>query len=161
MVGKITTIHGCIFGNPGSKNRGERFSRLTRENARGLDLLSTADEFPPLTRNMFSITASDYAEPGFYKYQMIPFAASLKYIDESWEEWLLKLEALLRRMFWAKVNLKLELEWPADGLAERSYDYLWSPTEAALRACFASESPSPIADWVFSGGPRSFKSNAR
>ena len=159
-MGKITTIHGCIFGNPGSMNRSDRFLRIVGANARAIDQLPATDEYPPLTRNMFSITASDYTQPGFYKYQMIHFAASLKYIDEAWEEWLRKLEALLRVMYWKKVNLKLELEWPPDGFDERSYEYTWLPTDVALNACFGSESPLPIDAWVFSGGPRSFKNKS-
>ncbi len=81
-MGKVCTIHGCIFGSN------------IKENIDVIESLPEDDEWPRLTRNMFSITSTDYDVPGFYKVQMIHFGASIKYLDEDWDELLEKFEYL-------------------------------------------------------------------
>lgn len=130
-MGTIATIYGCIFcyGGP-------RREELARTNEEALRSLPEEDRYPPLTRNMFALTATDYPQPGFYKYQMIHFGASLKEDGEEWDVWLKKFERLLARLEWDKAELHLSLE------VRGRFDYTWiKPPDQAVQ---------------FSGGPRYF-----
>ena len=140
-MGKVCTVHGCIFGN-------------ARGNINTIETLPADDDWPRLTRNMFSITSTDYDRPGFYKIQMIHFGASIKYLDEDWHEWLEKFESLLERLSWSEVFMLLTMDWPSDGFKEKRYEYKWEHK-------WENSGSSKIRNWNFDGGPRIFiKHNA-
>jgi hypothetical protein len=132
-MGKICTVSGCIIGNNVGKN-----VDLVRN-------LPLDDNWPKLTKNMFSISSTDYDTPGFYKVQMIHFGASIKYLDENWAEWLEKFESLLEGLSWRRAYAILTLEWPANGYDSRQYNYQWRYINSSIPR-----------NWEFEGGPRVF-----
>jgi hypothetical protein len=117
----VSTVHGCIFA----------YVKMDLEqNQRVIEGLPAEDFYPQLTRNMFSVTATDPAQPGLYKVQAIPFGASFKFFPDYWDVWLRKFERLLRRLAWDRAELRLRIE-------NEVFDYTW--TERG-----------------FEGGPREF-----
>lgn len=131
-MGKICTVSGCIFGNNVDRNK-----HVIKK------LLPLDDDWPKLTKNMFSISSTNYETPGFYKVEMIHFGASIKYLDEAW---LTKFETLLEKLSWKEAYALLTVEWPAEGYDDKRYSYRWVHNDSSL--------PS---DWGFEGGPRVFK----
>lgn len=117
----VSTVHGCIFA----------YVKMDLEqNRRVIQSLPAEDFYPPLTRNMFRVTATDPAQPGLYKYQTIPFGASFKHFPEHWDIWLRKFERLLRQLAWDRAELRLRIE-------NDVHDYTWT-------------------EHGFEGGPREF-----
>ena len=143
-MGKITTVRGCIFCYLGNASA-PGFSERGAKNLRVLDQLPAQDKYPQLSRNMFAVTSSSYDVTPFYKLQLIHFAASMKYLDEAWEVWLTKLEALFAQLDFERAEVRLELEWPPKDSTQTVFDYAWKRRPG-----------TPRAEWVFEGGPRAF-----
>jgi hypothetical protein len=104
------------------------------------------DEYPPLTRNLFSLTASRYPIPGLYKEVVIHFGLTLKDVADDWDVWLDKFESFLEVFSWREARVHLELSRPVVGEVS-AFSYRW--------AMLLSE---PLAGnrirWRFEGGPR-------
>ncbi len=64
----------------GHRERGVFVHGLFRINE-AIRSLPEADDYPELTRNMLSVTARSYPEPGLYKYQMVHFGLSCWFGD--------------------------------------------------------------------------------
>lgn len=111
-------------------------------------MLPLEDDYPALTRNMFSLTASRYPIPGLYKELVIHFGLTVKDIKEQWDVWLDKFESVLEIIEWRAARAHLEFEYTPDGLAEHRFDYRWAFPHGAGRTDRAS--------WEFEGGPREF-----
>lgn len=133
-MGQRSIIYGCIVG-PFIPNK---LAGLNRE---VLNSLPEEDEWPFLTRNMFSIV-----EGYTYDNQIIRVGTSLKAVEYEWNEWLAKFEGLLRRLCWT--NAYLHLVTVMGG----PYAYHWEAQDYT-EAVTASR---PIARWNFEGGPREF-----
>ena len=133
-MGNIATIYGCIFSYA-SQNREEQ----ARVNDEALRSLPEEDRHPPVTRNMFAVTATGYPQPGLYKYMMIHFGASLKEDGQDWDVWLKKFERFLARMEWDEVKLHLDIE------GKGRFDCTWQKLPDERRSV------------RFSGGPRYFE----
>ncbi len=139
-MGLQDRIYGVIFCRVGSQ-ASPRHRQVLSSTLVALELLPRQDEHPPLTRNMFSLTAADYRTPGLYKELVVHFGLTLKDIESTWDVWLDKLESFLERLEWREARLHLELE-----REERRYEYCWSvPAEAT---------PAVRSSWKLAGGPR-------
>jgi hypothetical protein len=142
------TIYGCIEGAWRPNDDVFYF-----KNKEVIDALPEQDEWPPLNRGMFGVPmpiSSEY--PGFYRVQVIHFGTSINHFDLDWAEWLEKFENLLRQMYWFRAHVHIDLQSAARG----RHEYLWEVTgEAAQR--FYLETPLPVNEWTFTGGPRIFE----
>lgn len=139
-MGYISIIYGLIEG---PNWRRPDYWQMGHQNLYAISMLPEEDEWPFLSRGLFSFVR--HAAQGNYKRQMIHFGGSFKQLDEEWEEWLAKFEALLQRMYWHRVHLHLRSE------RYGAHDYLWI-------AHGGWYSPSSGEDWTHLGGPRQFSS---
>lgn len=140
-MGNIGTAYGCIFAYVGGQAHPDFRSR-TLQNKEAVRALPEGDEYPELTRNMFSITATSYPGPGLYKYQVVHFGLSMKDAHEEWDLWMRKFERLLGRMAWNEAELHLTLE-PRKEQQQARFDFRWEvPPEA---------SPSQPEQWLRTG----------
>lgn len=140
-MGYSSIIYGLIEGP--NWGRPENF-HMGHQNLYVISTLPEEDEWPFLSRGLFSFVRHE--AQGNYKHQMIHFAGSFKQLDEEWEEWLAKFEALLQRMYWDQVHLHLRSE------RYGAHDYLWTSHGGLY-------SPSAGSDWTHVGGPRHFSSD--
>jgi hypothetical protein len=134
-------LYGCIigFGRSPDPQRNNYF----RLNQTAIALLPDKDEWPPLTKGMFSVPV-DERKGGLYRSQMIHLGASFNHFSEYWHLWLEKFGKLLLTMFWEQAFLHLETEYLG------KQDYHW---QANLDPVLA-DPPKPVSKWKFSGGTR-------
>lgn len=140
-MGIIGTAYGCIFCRVGGQSN-SHFQSRSQQTENALRTLPVTDDYPGLTRNMFSITAKAYPEPGLYQYQLVHFGLSLKDAHEEWDLWIRKFERLLTDMPWEKAELRLELE-PRPEQSRTCFDFRW---DVPLHA-----SPSSREQWLRQG----------
>lgn len=133
-MGHTVRIYGGIFCHaPGGAEPG--LGRVRSSVLLALHALPRDDEYPQLTRNMFSLTAADDPTPGLYRELVLHLGLTLKdgQFGDVWDVWLDKLESFLERMPWTSARLHLELELPPGGHHsyrwERSFD--GSPADRA------------------------------
>ena len=113
-------VYGCIKGGAGHSD--EDVKTFNRLNQSVLYRLPVLDEWPFLTREMFSITRQQTAlqTPSI---NLIHFGCSYSGIEYEWNIWMQKFESLLKAMAWqsAVVHLDTELSglhtfiWETDG----------------------------------------------
>ena len=133
----ISEIYGCIIG----PDYYEQTTLMWRRNADRINALADADDWPPLTRDMFAVPEDEHN----FNIQMIAFCASQNGVH-LWARWLEKFETLLKTLYWDEVNLHLRTE------AWGTFHYVWTPLGHSL----TGKSPSPVTEWEFMGGPRQF-----
>lgn len=149
-MGHISVVYGIIVG--------ERWHikdtyRLHRLNVQVIETLPESDDWPFLTRDMFSIALAgspDAFVQGIYRAQPIHFGATFKEIEWNWDEWLVKFEALLLRLYWNEVYLHLRTQGTVG-----DYDYVYSALNTSERF-HSNEPPLPVNMWEFTGGQRKF-----
>jgi hypothetical protein len=138
-MGHECVVYGYIYGTPWKP---EEYRKLQELNCEVLDSLPESDEWPFLTRSMFSVPGWR-AQEGTYQGQIIHFGASLKELEYDWPQWLAKFENLLSKLFWNSAIVHLESEFggthACSWLAE---DVIYDP-------------PQPTVRWTFEG-PREF-----
>jgi hypothetical protein len=108
-MGMKTRLYGCIeeYG----LNIGEFQDKIYSHNERIISELPIEDNWPPLTKNMFSITKNlDSNVNHEYCGRTIHFGGNYKSIDDEWIEWKNKFENLLQNLLWtsAEVHFKNE-----------------------------------------------------
>jgi hypothetical protein len=147
-VSEEATVYGCIMGMHGSTANWYGLYPLNRAVIEGLP---EGDDYPPLTRSLFTVPM-DYGKPGggFYRRQIIHFGASFNHLSDFWHIWLTKFEALLRRLYWVEAHLHLDIELYGQ------HAYAWR----ALSTPFFLDPPALTTEWHFQGGPRDFRSPA-
>ena len=104
-------------------------------NRAAIETLPQKDQWPHLTYPMFAMNQKAPA----YDCRLIHFAASMKGLEEAWEEWIAKFESLLRKMSWITADVYLDTEYFGKHI------YWW-----------AAKDPSPgsaITVWDRSEGP--------
>ena len=74
-MGATDRVYGSIFCYVGSANSSD-YARKVSAVLWALESLPLDDGYPPLTRNIFSLTASHYGIPGLYKELTIHFGLS-------------------------------------------------------------------------------------
>ena len=142
-MGSESIIYGIIEG---ATWRSDDFRRLHRLNRQILDqALPMTDEWPFLTRGMFSIPGEECHE-GTYRTQVIHFGASIKDAEEEWDNWVVKFEVLLSRLYWTSALVHLHSEVGGS----RRYEWVIDPDQIDRFLC---DPPLPIAKWTRKGGP--------
>ena len=101
----IDRIYGSIFCYAGTVNSNPNFTSIISKNMLALEALPIVDSFPPLTRNLFSITSCRYRVAGFNQEQVIHFGGSFKDIAQAWDTWLGKFEGLLKIIYWSEARV--------------------------------------------------------
>ncbi|HEY7092506.1 MAG TPA: hypothetical protein VH393_04970 [Ktedonobacterales bacterium] len=149
-MGHLSIVFGCIVS-------GEEAGFLLEMQERNLAMIaalpatSREDTYPPLTRDMFSISSD---APG-YGAVVTAFGASYNHIETGWPAWLAKFEGLLRQLYWENVEVYLRTELVGD------HHYQWR----ILSPRRPREGDPAMTDdlplwgrrrWAFSGGPRDF-----
>jgi hypothetical protein len=143
-------VYGCIVADPGPPS--DWYGIYPRNLAVVEALPTEDDDYPPLTRGLFTVPM-DYGRPGsaFYRQQVIHFGASFSHLSEFWHRWLPKFEGLLRRLYWLEARLHLEIE-----LYGR-HEYRWRAAWDGGDIPWHRVPPQPTAAWTFEGGPRDFR----
>ena len=141
-------VYGCIVGFPGPTSDWHGVYPL---NQAVVDSLPTEDDYPPLTRGIFTVPM-DYGRPGsaFYREQVLHFGASFSHLSDSWPVWLAKFEALLRRLYWYEAWLHLHTE------LHGTHEYHWRAVWPGDSPPWYRSPPQPTTEWPFEGGPREF-----
>jgi hypothetical protein len=127
---------------------------MWESNRRVIGSLPLTNEWPPLTRRMFSFSplspsgAGGHVTPT-YRGRVAYFGGSFSSLFREWDEWLEKFEGLLRRLYWEHAVVVLATE----GMSV--YTYEW---RAAVGPPGSNNAwpPTPVQSWEFAGGPRSF-----
>lgn len=145
-MGWESIVYGYIKGST-LRAGTEQYHDLQPLNRAVINRLPETDSWPFLTRSMFSYSGNDYVS-GRYRHQIIHFGASFKQVEEDWQQWLEKLEALLRRLYWVEAKLHLETE------ALGAYSYRW--VGVFDRNTSEDHVYTPTTEWIFEGGTRHF-----
>jgi hypothetical protein len=115
--------------------------------------LPEADQWPPLSRGMFSFSPNETFLRGHvtttFRGQVIYFGGSFSKLYLGWAEWLEKFESLLRGLYWEHAVVALVTELMGH------FTYRWDATLKATELSSAKP-PVPVREWEFSGGPRTF-----
>jgi len=104
-VDQESIVYGCI--KDAAYNRDEHEHRDI--NRRALLALPSANEWPLISREMFSIPKLK-SGAGYYQTDVLHFGASYKAIEYEWEQWIVEFETLLRNMYWVSATVHLETE---------------------------------------------------
>ncbi|MDC8003916.1 hypothetical protein POV27_07620 [Aureisphaera galaxeae] len=90
-------------------------TEVQNHNARVIESLNVDDEWPPLSREMFSITRNSKDEvyrPNLeYSGRIIHFGANLKSVEHELDEWVEKFEVLLSRLLWIESKVHFQTEY--------------------------------------------------
>lgn len=150
-MGHRTTVSGHIQELWYAKGTDHQLRWLWESNNRVIHSLPLEDEFPPLNRRMFSFSPMcQIRGEGFnstYRGRVIYFGGSFSSIHYDWEEWLIKFENLLKRLYWEHAVVVLVTEWLGQ------YVYRW---DSEIPDYDYISRPEPIQKWEFTGEPRSF-----
>lgn len=112
-MGMVTLIYGVIEEYNLTQLKNEE---IYKHNARVISNLPTAasDSWPPLSKEMFSITKNSALEVGSnleYQGRLIHFGACLKSVEHEWPEWKLKFESLLTKLQWHQAHVHFKTEY--------------------------------------------------
>ncbi len=111
-MGMATRLYGCIVEYGLSTEK--RSLEVYRHNEQIINNLPEDDEWPPLTKNMFSITQPPTVSDGLnYQYsgRIIHFGANFKSIEYEWKEWKDKFEDLLTKLYWLNADVHFKTEY--------------------------------------------------
>ena len=100
----LATIYGVITSAMAGSDDHSAYHRLNRST---IDELPADDEYPPLTRPMFSITEGTSLS---WQTRAIHFGWTTKNFDSDVADWILKFEHLLMRLYWWEARVQMELE---------------------------------------------------
>jgi hypothetical protein len=111
-------VYGCIKDIPEDTHYSERL----RTNRAAMLSLPSADEWPFICQEMFSIPQND-ALNNNYQTEVMHFGASYKAVEHEWDQWIAQFESLLSKMYWVSATVHLETElsgthtftWEANG----------------------------------------------
>lgn len=110
-MGMTTFIYGVIE-EYGLNHK--RLNEVYSHNEKIISSLPTSDSWPPLSKEMFSITKNDKEVEGpnlEYWGRMIHFAACLKSVEYEWVEWKEKFENLLQQLYWTQAHVHFKTEY--------------------------------------------------
>ena len=98
-------VYGCIKDVPGTTNYSERL----RTNREAMLSLPSADDWPFICREMFSIPEVRVLNNNYHT-EVLHFGASYKAVEHEWDQRVAQFEALLRKMYWVSATVHLETE---------------------------------------------------
>ena len=98
-------VYGCIKDISHAEHEAIR----RRQNRDAMLGLPSADEWPFLSQEMFSIPRVE-VNHGQYQTEVMHFGASYKAVEYEWEQWIQKFEELLGQMYWVSATVHLETE---------------------------------------------------
>lgn len=99
-------VYGCIKDVAYHYDQGER----RRVNRSAMLSLPSDEDWPFLSREMFSIPRPEEDHRGQYQTEVMHFGASYKAVEYEWEQWIATFETLLRQMYWVSATVHLETE---------------------------------------------------
>jgi hypothetical protein len=112
-MGMKTTLYGYIEEMDFWKNPIK--NQVKKHNYAVIESLKMNDEWPPLSKEMFSLTCNTITElrgPNLeYSGRIIHFAANLKSVEQEIEEWIIKFENLLSKLIWLESNVHFQTEY--------------------------------------------------
>lgn len=91
-----------------------RIDEVYAHNEKIIASLPEKDEWPPLSKEMFSITKNKdkLATPNLeYWGRIIHFGACLKSVEYEWKEWKTKFEELLTKIYWTQAHVHFKTEY--------------------------------------------------
>lgn len=101
-------VYGCIKDLACEENDQTGLQRRS-VNREVMLSLPAADEWPFLSREMFSVPTIEMGAGG-YQTEVMHFGASYKAVEYEWEQWIAKFEEMLEKMFWVSATVHLETE---------------------------------------------------
>ncbi len=108
----MTTIIYGVIQEYGLSHK--KLQEIYAHNEHVINNLPTSDSWPPLSKEMFSITKNDKLTEGpnlEYWGRTIHFAASLKSVEHEWTEWKAKFENLLQNLCWTEAHVHFKTEY--------------------------------------------------
>ena len=91
-----------------------RTKEVYAHNEQVIASLPISDDWPPLSKEMFSITKNDKEIEGpnlEYWGRIIHFGACLKSVEQEWDEWKEKFEQLLTKLYWLEAHVHFKTEY--------------------------------------------------
>ena len=136
-MGHETTVHGCIQGSAFTR---EEYRKLQNSNIEVISKLPINDEYPFLSKSMFSIP-DQKTDQGTYKSQVIHFGGSIKGLEFGDELiWIEKMENLLKKLYWFSAVAYIETEMDGE------YKYSWL-ADKTIPDSYFSEKPRVTNLW--------------
>jgi len=133
-----TIIHGYIEGSTFTP---KDYRKLQNLNYEVINKLPEDDEYPYLSKSMFSIPEQDYAK-GTYQSQIIHFGASIKSLECGDELlWINKFENLLKKLYWYSTATYFITEMDGE------YKYSWLLADDII-STYHSENPLVSYQWL-------------
>lgn len=124
----------------------EKKATVNAHNAAVINALPIGDDWPPLSRGMFAMTENPPYEEGCplnYRGNLIHFGASLKQVEEEWQEWKVKFEALLEKMLWMEAHVHFVTEYSS------VISFEWTVKTDYLKEHDSTKVPPPRQYWEF------------
>jgi hypothetical protein len=144
-MSEASWVYGCIIYR-GAPATVRQYCELNKDAIENLpDTIDRKSNL--LTKNMFTVPMPQ--EDGFYRYQMIHFAASYNYLDAYWQTWFNNFEALLRTLYWSEANVHVKIY----GLDEQNL--YWKADMSPIH----EDPPQPIKEWELQSLPYSAASD--
>jgi len=133
-----TLVYGFIAGQRRDAHD------LHRYNLQTLAELPESDDFPYLSRSMFSC-AGDQPLQGTFRTPVIHFGGSMNGLDfDGVPRWITKFESLLSRLYWHEASAHIWTDF-IDGC----YQYWWAWDQAQLVvASYRTQNPQPTSRWI-------------
>ena len=102
-------VYGCITDILYTSN-GDLLQRHRHTNRQVMSALPSAEQWPLLSREMFS-PPTDFNEFDQVITDVMHFGSAYRAIEYEWEQWLACFEAMLQRMYWVTATVHLETEF--------------------------------------------------
>jgi hypothetical protein len=130
----------------------ENNSVFVRHNNLILAGLTENDSWPPLAKNLFSLSTHEPHGPnGNFRGRIIGIAGKFKQIEDDWGEWLNKFENVLKQLYWEKAKIHLITGYTSP------YEFNWELDTKQYEEHFLSREPTPPTTWKFEGPFRKFR----
>jgi hypothetical protein len=133
-----TLVYGYINSIPWRK---DDYRKYQRRNLELLNELPEKDEYPFLSRGMFSAPGFEPAE-GTHRSHVIHFGGSYRNfeVDDDMLAWLAKFEGLLSTLYWIGATTHIVTE------ANGDYRFEWVAHIDVIHT-YAADAPSPTIKW--------------